>query len=147
MSCEHAETTTLLWLYGELDPELQDEHLRHIGSCEACTAVVAEHEQVVAAVAPIAPALRQVGATPTPIRPANRPMLAAVFVLAAAAAAAALVILLPGPESAAPLDTDVAVALDTDLGVVDPPLFGEVDGDLQELDWELVDLTYDLGTL
>ncbi len=147
MSCHETETTTLLWLYGELDAEQADAHLHHIAACADCSAAVAEHEQVAVAVAPIAPALRQVESVRDAPAPANRPFFAAAFVFVAAAAAALIVTLMPGSQPAAPLDTDVAVVMDTDIGLVTPALFGDVDGDLQELEWELADLSYDLGTL
>jgi len=67
MSCPHAETTTVAWCYGEAD----DAHAAHIASCEPCQAVVADHELVTGAVAPLAPAL--VGAGPPPVGAASAP--------------------------------------------------------------------------
>ena len=53
--------TTLAWIY-EADPAL-DAHLHHVVSCRDCAAVLAEHEGVLHAVAPLA--------TPLPVA-ANR---------------------------------------------------------------------------
>ena len=39
MSCPHAQTTTLSWLYGD-GPE---EHLHHVAACAHCQTVAAEH--------------------------------------------------------------------------------------------------------
>ena len=42
MSCPHAQTTTILWIYGEAD----DAHAAHVAGCEICQQVLKEHEQV-----------------------------------------------------------------------------------------------------
>jgi len=42
MTCPHAESTTLLWAYGE-GPE---SHTEHVASCGACQAILETHETV-----------------------------------------------------------------------------------------------------
>jgi hypothetical protein len=53
MNCPHAQTTTLLWLYGD-GPESHETHLMH---CEACQGVCAEHGNVMDAVHSVLPAI------------------------------------------------------------------------------------------
>ena len=42
MSCPHAQTTTILWIYGEAD----EAHATHVAGCAICQRVLQEHEQV-----------------------------------------------------------------------------------------------------
>ncbi len=84
MSCPHAETTTVAWCYGEAD----DGHAAHIASCEPCQAVVADHELVTGAVAPLVPAL--VEAAPAPSRRWLAPTAIGIGVALAAAALLAI---------------------------------------------------------
>ncbi|TVQ90286.1 MAG: hypothetical protein EA397_13085 [Deltaproteobacteria bacterium] len=60
--CHHAETTTLLWLYGEID----DQHAAHVASCPDCSEVARLHADVLSLAAP---SLRE---TPEPL--AGRPL-------------------------------------------------------------------------
>ncbi|MFK7928683.1 MAG: hypothetical protein AB8H79_10885 [Myxococcota bacterium] len=43
--CEHATSTTVLWLYGEAD----DSHATHVAGCADCTSVADDHATVAAA--------------------------------------------------------------------------------------------------
>jgi hypothetical protein len=54
MSCPHAETTTLLWIYGEGD----ESHALHVSMCAECQGVLETHERVQGA-------LRETTNTPT----------------------------------------------------------------------------------
>jgi len=111
-SCPHAESTTLLWLYGE-GPE---EHVHHVADCAECARIAATHADVMATVAPVADALDpaepaahavprpSVLAEPAPRpAPANRGWLLGVVVGLAVAAAVLLglvgVLGLPGGSS------------------------------------------------
>jgi hypothetical protein len=87
--CEHAETTTLLWLYGEGD----DGHAEHVAGCQACTRVVEVHSETIARIGQ-ARLADPVGE----LHPANRPfpawwmgMVAAAAVLVLAAGGVAVV--------------------------------------------------------
>lgn len=95
-TCPLAETTTIAWLYGE-GPE---NHVHHVASCEDCTAVAAEHAEVMASVGPVLDELRPAPAAvppaeaptaPAPVA-ANRPWLLAALAVVAVAAAALLVL-------------------------------------------------------
>lgn len=129
MSCEHAQSTTLSWLYGELD---DDAHAAHVAVCEDCQAVLADHELVAAAMPVAAPSIPE---------PANKPWRWALLAAAAAAAVAAGWWLAPRP--AAPDDTAVAVA-----PALDDQLFAaDIDSELDALDADLERLAADLETL
>lgn len=139
MSCPHAQSTTVAWLYGE-GPEA---HGAHVASCADCTDVLVEHESVLAAVAPVA---RQLSAEP-PRAPARRSVLGWSAALGLLAAAALLFVL---PRQA-PTDAPeaVAVALDTDAVARHSPdlLTDALDSDLDALGAEVVLLSLDLSTL
>ena len=97
MSCEYAETTTLLWLYGEAD----EAHAEHVAGCAECTAVAEMHADTGSMVAPILPVLRrphgEAVASSVP-QPANSARWLLPFIAGAAASAAVLLGLggLPG---------------------------------------------------
>lgn len=106
MSCPHATTTTLAWLYGEGD----EAHAAHVASCPECEAVVATHADV----------LVTVGARPVPA-PApvawRRWALAAAVLLAVGAGGWAVGMRAPSsPPDAAPTrpDNDATAALGPD---------------------------------
>jgi len=98
MTCEHAETTTIAWLYGE-GPE---DHLHHVATCEACQRVLRTHSEVMQAVGPVLDQLATPASTmpsavqaPPPVQaPANRPW-GLVIAAVVAAAAVALIALTP----------------------------------------------------
>lgn len=48
MTCPHAATTTVRWIYGEAD----EAHLHHVAACAECQEVLAEHEAVSEALVP-----------------------------------------------------------------------------------------------
>lgn len=98
MSCPHAETTTVLWCYGEAD----EAHAAHVGACADCQAVVADHETVQAVVLPIAPALATA--------PPRRRLPAVVFAGLALAAAVLIGIGLGGPDRPPQAEPVAAVA-------------------------------------
>lgn len=129
MSCEHAETTTLLWLYGEA-PEA---HAEHVASCAECTEVSALHVDVMS-VAEVRQEL------PERASGVGGRWMAVVSV--AAVAAALLVAFLPGPTQ--PLDT-VAVAPAPALDWTEP--LSEFGAELDSLDAELDDLSLDIASL
>ena len=97
--CAHAETTTLLWLYGE-GPE---EHVHHMADCAVCQEVAETHAAVASAVGPVREALQadpaadpppsalgEVDATP---EPANRRLDPSLLVGVAVGLAVAAVVL------------------------------------------------------
>lgn len=144
MTCPR-EPETLLWLYGEADDPSAVE--AHLVGCAPCRAVVAEHETVATALAPMP--VDALTAVPTPARANRAGPLVFGGLLALAAAALLVVGLTPDPVVQAPLDTDVAAmpapAVAPDF--VDPPLFRDVDAELEALDLELADLSHDFHTL
>lgn len=135
MSCPHSETRTLLWLYGEGD----DAHAAHIASCEACQEVVALHEGVVSATAPIAPALRR-----TPPKRWTRPAVYGSLLLAAAALFVTVVGAQVGQST---LPTETAVAQTGASPTVALSFDDVLDEDLDEIDAALDELSNDLHTL
>ena len=142
MSCPHAETTTLRWLYDASEPE----HGAHVAACADCSAVVAIHEEVAWAVSPVAPVLARDGAVKTSGTPAHRPLRLALATAAVALAAAALLTLGPvQPDE--PVDTDLALVDVTRTELLDSPLYGDVDRDLDAIDLELMDLSFEMNTL
>ncbi len=146
MSCEHAETTTLLWLYGEAP----DAHAEHVAGCEACQAVLHLHSETAAVTGPVLPALRT-GEAALP-EPANAPMPAWLAPLGGALAMAATVLLLVparGLQDDPLLDDTPRIAV-IDLAspaVRDAALFDEMDLAFDDLDAELDALASDLDTL
>jgi len=132
MSCPHATTTTLLWLYGEGD----EDHLDHVAECAECQLVVAEHAEVASALGPVLPAL----ATPPPVPTGRTWWLAPIGVVALAAATLLAVRALPPP---------VPSTADTDVAVVAPSavLDDDLDEALEGLERDLSLLEQDLLTL
>ncbi|TNE86181.1 MAG: hypothetical protein EP330_23130 [Deltaproteobacteria bacterium] len=131
MSCEHAETTTLLWLYGE-GPE---DHAAHVAECAECTEVSALHADVVA----VLPEVEAV-----PVRPAN----GSAWYLGgglALAAAAVLVALVGGRPAEPTLDTAVALAPATTFEWQAP--LSDLTDELDALDAEFADLSDELANL
>lgn len=128
MSCTHASTTTLLWVYGE-GPE---GHLEHISGCAACQAVVESEERVSHAIGPVVGALQV-----PPVR--SRPRWAGWVGVMAIAAAALLWVFTGEAER-----VDVPVATQA-VVEVEPP--ADLDDQLAELDADLSSLEWDLRSL
>ncbi len=76
MTCPHAETTTIAWMYGDA----HDSHALHVASCVDCTAVLDLHERVGRTTARVAPLLRR----PVEVRRPRGLVVAGVVALAAA---------------------------------------------------------------
>ena len=132
MSCPHAETTTLAWLYGEGD----DAHALHVAGCPACQAVAELHEGVQAQVAPVLPR-----GSEAPVAPARR---GRWWVAAAVAlAAGVLLALVPGGavSEPAPVPTPVAEAVPSSMWS------GDLELELADLDASLDVLAADLSSL
>ncbi|MEN0066610.1 MAG: hypothetical protein AAGA48_31040 [Myxococcota bacterium] len=138
MSCPHATTTTLLWLYGEADAS----HDAHVASCAECQAVAADHADVMSAMAEVSH-LDLCEDPPAAPRPVNRGWsVRAVSLTAVALAAAAGVLLMnrgPAPEPGADLATQELSALALGDDLLDErfdDLVGEV-GELEaNVEWE-----------
>jgi len=121
MSCEHAQTTTVAWLYDEAP----DEHIDHIAHCKICANVVALHEEVLA----LTYSQRQV-----PKRRGTRgPFILTAFALAAAA----LLVLKPNSIPVEPTDTYDAIEVFAE---------DELDQAFDELELELSTLEDDFST-
>lgn len=134
MSCSHAETTTLLWAYGE-GPE---DHAEHVATCAACQDVVAMHEFVGAEVAPILPILRRLDDEVQP-EPVVRHPRWGRWVLAVGVLAAGLALMVGfGTRESGPSTPTMAVEPDAPVDVVLSPVYGSLDRELDELD-DLVD--------
>jgi len=139
MSCPHATTTTLLWLYDN-EPVNHDVH---VGSCHDCQAVVAEHGDLMATLGPVLPAL----VVPAP-RANQRVRYASWGGTTLALVALAAAWLLAVPSSLEVRDTGLSpdatspTAFATDLWADDG-----FESDLDALDQELRDLSMDLLTL
>ena len=135
MSCSHASSTTLLWVYGEA-PEA---HLDHISECAECQQVVAAEEQVAHAIAPVVGALAV--PEPRPVVPRWAPVAGGL-----ALAAAALMWVMVGPGMGrVDLNEPVAVAVAADS--VQAPAAGDLDDRLADLDADLASLEWDLRSL
>ena len=142
MSCEHAESTTLLWLDGEA-PEAHD---LHVAACAECQEVIDGLERVQHALVPIAAALgvADVAATVQ----VNTGFHFARWGAALAVAASVLLAV-----RFMPLQAEVDVPADTDLASVQPllpisnSLYGDLDAGLEDLDVALDSLAWDLNTL
>lgn len=131
MTCPHAQTTTLRWLYGELD---DDAHAAHVATCADCQAVCDAHLDVLGAL----PDAAGIQAAPSRRRTVPWPVLGPLL----AAAAATFVVLLPAGTP------DVALPVDTGLTATAEPLWPEdsLDARLDALDDELLALQLDLST-
>ncbi|MFT7518048.1 MAG: hypothetical protein ACI9MC_000172 [Kiritimatiellia bacterium] len=94
MTCHHAETTTIAWLYGE-GPK---EHVHHVAMCETCQEVARMHSEVMSTIGPVLgtmevdgpPIHSVVQAPPMVQQAANRPWGLVVAALVAVAAVALL---------------------------------------------------------
>ena len=143
MSCEHAESTTLLWIYGEAS----EDHGLHVAACTECQDVVDGLERVQHAIHPIAPALGPADVVPVVVQVNN----GFHFVRWGAALAVAASVLLA--VQFMPLQPEVEVPADTDLALVQPrtpisdSLYGDLDAGLEDLDVELDSLAWDMNTL
>ena len=141
MSCPHATTTTIAWLYGEAD----EAHALHVADCAACTAVADEHELVMSVVVPVlprgkAPELPEAPAWRSPSWWAAGVLLAASALLALRIGTAPVSVSVPEPTSTA---TTVA-ALEVEPASV---WSGELEAELDDLDASLDALAADFGTL
>ncbi|MBT3218292.1 MAG: hypothetical protein HN348_04320 [Proteobacteria bacterium] len=139
MSCQHAKTTTLLWLYGE-GPE---DHVSHIAQCDECQAVTEEHSELMATIGPVIPALRRA----EPMR-RRRWWIGGTVVALAAAAALMLRFVVVSPT----VEPEVVATNDTDSNVekyveADLVFFDTLDWGLDDLDDELEALSQDLMNL
>ncbi len=141
MSCRHTETTTTLWLYGE-GPE---DHDQHVADCEDCQAAVAEHESVAGDIADILPALRRPEDEwdEAPAAANNNRIWIRWVAIGAAAVA-----VLAGLQVLAPVDPEITVPeADADAIVVLAPFYGEVDEELDDLDYLVDSLAADRSIL
>ncbi|HHO49741.1 MAG TPA: hypothetical protein ENK18_02450 [Deltaproteobacteria bacterium] len=148
MRCEHAQTTTLLWVYGEAE----EAHAGHVAACADCRAVLSEHEAVASA---LGPALAAISAQPDDpsgalAGPARRRAVGLRWALglagAAAAAAAAIAVLTGGGPPGAGVESFAAVEPGRGLGLgLGPP--DPFDLALDDLDRELERLSRDLERL
>ncbi len=132
MTCPHAQTTTLRWLYGEVGDA---EHAEHVAGCPDCQAVADAHLSVLA-VLPDRPA-------PAQPRPRRVPTWAWTVPLLAAAATL-LVMVRPGvsPGPAPSIDDRLLARADVDTLFLDDGL----DARLDALDAQLLDLQVELTT-
>lgn len=127
MSCRHAQSTTLTWLWGEHDGD----HAVHVAGCETCQAVVAMHTDVVCAVAPQVEEIEERAASTT-VDMRSR-------MLIAAALAAAVVLVFMSPRNAAlqsPSEAPVQTMAAHDVALPEDDLdqwFTELDRDIDAL--------------
>jgi len=123
--CEHAESTVLLYLFGEAPPG----YAAHLDACLDCQAALTEHADTIAWVSP---ALSQ----PAPITAPRGWWLAPTLALAAGLA----LTLQPAPQPLPATSQPAAAELDApDLTWEDP-----LAADLQELDKDLDALARDV---
>ena len=154
MSCPHAQTTTILWIYGEAD----EAHATHVAGCAICQRVLQEHEQVHLALSLDGSEVEHspVSQPPEIPEPVNTSRFGAFLGLAGVCAAAAAVLLTwytPDTiESIAPnISPDIQIA-DTIAMTQDEPWdfdgFGdELDDPFGGLEDDLAWLEEDLSTL
>jgi hypothetical protein len=136
MSCAHAETTTVLWAYGE-GPE---NHTDHIAVCSECREVIAMHESVGADISALLPLLRRPldEAVPAPVSQRKSWVRWAAAVSALAAGLAFVVGSQRFDDGVEEVASPVVADLDIDTEVVLTPFYGALDRELDELD-DLVD--------
>jgi hypothetical protein len=132
MSCEHAETTVLLYLFGEAPPEYAD----HLDGCEACQSALLEHADTVALVGP---ALCPPAELPAP-PPAARWEIWGTAIGAGLALAAGLAMTFSPAPPPPPAPTPVARAA-PDLSWDDP-----MAGELHQLDAQINALATSMET-
>lgn len=123
MSCPHAETTTILWIYGEAG----DAHEAHVASCDTCQQVLAMHEDVTFHLSAASSVATSVVNPPVIPKPANSTWMgmfvAVVGVGVAAAAAVMFAIGVPLMNGSAPVETEIASTTeDTDTIVKQPQI-------------------------
>jgi hypothetical protein len=135
MSCEHAETTVLLYLFGEAPDGFEE----HLAGCDECQESLAEHAATVRAVEPAftAEELAVPGRAP---RSRWLPWLAA----AAAVAAFAMLMARGTPEQTPLLDGDAAADAVTPAEVERRVWTDPIELELDDMDLELDSLTRDL---
>ncbi|MEO0601256.1 MAG: hypothetical protein AAF211_07460 [Myxococcota bacterium] len=129
MSCPHATTTTLLWLYGEAD----DAHADHVAGCAECQAVAADHADVMSAMADVSHLDLAPEAELAPLRPANRGVWVGFGMGVALAAAVALIVLRAGPSTPEVASDELPVDLSVFAALEDDPLDEQFDVLSQEL--------------
>ncbi len=135
MSCEHAETTVLLYLFGEAPEGFED----HLAGCAACQEALAEHAATVRAVEP-AFETAQVTELRPPARSRWLPW------MAAAAAVVGLVVLLNREDPG----TGPAVAGAAAAAAPTPPAAARrvwtdpIETELDDIDLEFESLARDL---
>lgn len=112
MTCEHAETTVLLYLFGEAPAEYEE----HLAQCEECQEALAEHAATVRAVEPVfrgdgeaanesairSDPRKSTRETPSLGEPSNRRSRALPWLVAAAAAAVAFLLIARWPADPRP---------------------------------------------
>ena len=133
MRCEHAATTTLLWLYGEAD----ESHVEHVAGCEACQSVAEEHAEVMSAMAGVSHLDLRAEAE-LEVQPANRGRFWPMVVGGAVVAALAVMF----PRTPAIPEVDVA---DTEVSPVELAAIVALDDD--PLDDSFDALSFELGDL
>lgn len=130
MSCIHAETTTLLWLYGEAD----EAHASHVAECDECGLIAAMH-------ADVAVASQDLSAPDPTELPAPANGASWTWISAIAVAAAVSFALLSGTPTT-PVDTGTRLAsIPIEVPLDDLALEFDV------LDAELDDLSSDFANL
>ena len=151
MSCPDAETTTMLWVYGE-GPE---DHASHVAGCADCRSVVAEHEAVAGDIAGILPVIRRLDDEAAP-EPANNDRGWVRWLVALGVASALLLVV--GSQILTPSAVDesidppsaVAIAVQADAftdGVVLAPFYADIDAELDDLDFLVASLAADSSIL
>lgn len=144
MPCEHAETTTVLWLYGEGS----EGHAAHVATCQACTEVLHAHSDVICAVGDALPALRD---ATQPASVTVRPSSGWRFAPLLLAAAALLVVLVQHPpESTVLLPTPVlapVAAVQSTPSHIDAAWSDDLDLRLEAVSTDVDFLSLNLGTL
>jgi hypothetical protein len=135
MTCPHAETTTVAWLYGEGD----EGHAAHVASCPDCEAVSALHAEVVCLTSPVLPALRS---GEVPVAAPASPSWARPLLLLAAAATLVVVPLVRWQSPPEPPPTTPALAT---RALPDEPEL--LDLRLERLEDQVLDLSLDLEAL
>ncbi len=144
MSCPHATTTTIAWMYGE-GPESHD---LHVAECDDCAAVLDEHVDVLSAVGDDLPALRQHGAVdqeftrPSPVR-----WVASAALLTAAAAVALFAVWPTQQVTPAPAASPVPLAELASAPLPEALFEDDLDRRIDDLDADLDYLSLNLGTL
>ena len=153
MKCPHAETTTLLWLYGEGD----ESHALHVSACAECQAVLEMHEMVQGALreTSTAPTSQPIVDAPVVPSPANNPKYGMWFGVSGLVIAAAAVLLawLGTPDLRALEQVVDVEGPGTEVAMAQPKVYWDFDGfddwedPFEDLEDELASLEEDLSTL